>query len=179
MPARLAHWGYPLSVGLLLGLLQTGLFLQLTFLLSSAFGTYLLITLCWLLGSGIGAGFAARSRRNTRIFLLLALLAYAACALLLTASPFNTRLWPLYGALVLAAGVYPGVFFACMASVYKVRTLFLMENNGFILGLALGAVASMVAGRGALWALPLALAALIALAREPGRPTDRRSSQQE
>src|SRR5215475_9724531 len=102
---------FPSLVGLLLGLLQTGLFFQLTFTLSSTFGTFLLVTLCWLLGSAVGVYLLAKWALPTWGFLGLALLAYGACALLLAAAPFNTTLWPLYAALVMLSGFYPGVFF--------------------------------------------------------------------
>src|SRR5579885_672944 len=103
---------YPIIVGLLLGTLQTGFYFQLTFTLSSGFGTYLLVTLCWLAGSMIGVLWAARQTVSTLAVLLLALNAYILTSLLLLLQPFNTTLFPLYGALIVVVGVYPGVFFA-------------------------------------------------------------------
>lgn len=153
---------YPSLVGLLLGLLQTGLFFQLTFTLSSTFGTFLLVTLCWLLGSALGVLYLARLPQGTRAFLVLALLAYGACGGLLALFPFGTALWPLYAVLILLTGFYPGVFFARMSPYYSARTLFFQENNGFIVGLVLGTLLFMLAGRIVLWALPLAVAGLVA-----------------
>ena len=49
---------YPSIVGLMLGLFQTGLFFQLAFTLSSSFRTYLMVTVCWLIGSAIGVQLA-------------------------------------------------------------------------------------------------------------------------
>jgi hypothetical protein len=154
---------YPALVGLLLGLLQTGLFFQLTFTLSSTFGTFLLVTVCWLLGSAVGVYLLAKLPLPTWVFLALALLAYGACALLLAAAPFNTTLWPLYALLVIFSGFYPGVFFARMAKFYPARTLFLWENNGFVIGLVLGTLAFLVAGRVVLWVLPLLAAAAVVI----------------
>ena len=54
MMQRRGGFLYPVGVGLLLGLLQTGLLLQLSFTLSSGFGTYLLLTVCWLTGGALG-----------------------------------------------------------------------------------------------------------------------------
>lgn len=161
---------YPALVGLLLGVLQTGLFLQLAFTLSSGVGSFLLVTLCWLLGSVAGVLWLARLPLPTRAFLLLALAAYGGCALLVNAAPFDTRWWPVYGMLIVLTGLYPGVFFARMSPVFRARTLFLYENNGFIAGLALGTLLFMVAGRIALWGMPALLAALLFILREPRPP---------
>src|ERR1700712_2859655 len=96
---------YPALVGLLLGTLQTGLYFQLSFTLSSGFGTYLMVTLCWLVGSMIGVLWLARLRLSTLAVLLLAGCAYALCCLLLLLLPFNTALVPLYAVLILLVGV--------------------------------------------------------------------------
>jgi hypothetical protein len=155
------HSFYPALVGLLLGLLQTGLFFQLTFTLSSTFGTFLLVTLCWLVGSAIGVLYLTRMATGTHVFLGVALLAYAACGGLLAVFPFGTVLWPLYAALILITGFYPGVFFGRMSRYFPARVLFARENNGFIGGLVLGTILFMLAGRIVLWVLPLGVAVVI------------------
>jgi hypothetical protein len=152
---------YPSLVGLLLGLLQTGLFFQLSFTLSSTFGTFLLVTLCWLAGSAVGVIYLSQTRLSLSAFLLLALMAYAVCALLLVRFPFSTPLTPLYGLLALLTGFYPGVFFARMAVRYTARDLFFRENNGFITGLVLGTLLFMLFGRIILWVLPVIVAVLV------------------
>jgi hypothetical protein len=152
---------YPCLVGLLLGLLQTGLFFQLSFTLSSSFGTFLLVTLCWLVGSAIGVFYLAHLPLPTVLFLALAFLAYSLVALLL-AAPFVTTLWPVYGVLVLLTGFYPGVFFARYAPLYRAQTLFARENNGFIMGMVLGTVLFMLVGRIVLYLLPLGMALIVA-----------------
>jgi hypothetical protein len=161
IPNRRFYTIYPSVVGLLLGLLQTGLFFQLTFTLSSSFGTFLMVTLCWLLGSAVGVSYIARLSYDLRIFLILALIAYFACAALLGLMPFNTNLWPLYAVFIVLSGVYPGVFFARSSRQYRISDLFFRENNGFILGLVLGTFAFMLLGRVSLWVLPLLIAACI------------------
>lgn len=158
---------YPSLVGLMLGVLQTGLYFQLAFTLSSGFGTYLMVTLCWLVGSTAGVLYAARLPIKTGLFLVVALVGYGVCSALLLAAPFNTTLVPLYAVLVLVAGVYPGVFFARAASVYKAGVLFFRENNGFIVGLALGTLLFMLLGRTALWLPPVFLGACLLAVRPP------------
>ena len=61
---------YPALVGLLLGLLQTGLYFQLSFALSSSIRTFLLVTVCWLVGSVIGIGLAKRVQVGLSAFIL-------------------------------------------------------------------------------------------------------------
>jgi hypothetical protein len=158
---------YPVLVGLMLGVLQTGLYLQLAFTLSSGFGTYLLVTLCWLVGSALGSLYAARLPVSSGVFLTLAIAAYAGCTVLLLTVPFGTSLWYVYAALILIVGIYPGVFFARASAVYRAGVLFFRENNGFILGLILGTLLLMVLGRAALWVPPVLLAACILLLPKP------------
>lgn len=159
---------YPVLVGIYLGLLQTGYFFQLTFMLSSGFGTYLLVTLCWLAGSAAGAGYLHRQNISTNALLIAGLLTYGGCALLVIALPFNTGLWFVYAALVIITGIYPGVFFARMSRVYRAGTLFFRENNGFIVGLVAGTLLFMLVGRIALWALPAITGGILVILPEPG-----------
>ncbi|MBK8023693.1 MAG: hypothetical protein IPK19_20215 [Chloroflexi bacterium] len=160
---------FPLVVGLLLGALQTGLFFQLTFTLSSGFGTYLLITLCWLSGGALGASFLHRLPVTLRQLQALMLAAYALCGLLVVLNPFDTRLVPVYMLLIGAAGLYPGVFFARWSGGVTARGLFFWENNGFVLGIVATTVLFMLGGRTVLWALPAALA--LAVWRMSGAPS--------
>lgn len=161
---------YPGFTGLLFGLLQTGLYFQLSFALSSSFRTYLMITVGWLIGSALGVQLARRrtlDRRVVRGLLALMLVAYGACIVLLRLAPFNTQVWPVYALLVVAAGLYPGVFFVRMGRAYAARTLFLGENNGFIVGLATGTLAFMLLGQAVLWVAPAGFVALLLAWPEP------------
>jgi hypothetical protein len=158
---RLFHWFYPSVVGSLLGLLQTGLFFQLTFTLSSSFRTFLMITVSWLLGSVLGIRLAKHTKLHLNGFALLGLLAYFACVGLLGLFPFNTQLWPVYAGLILVTGLYPGVFFVRLSQYYTARQLFFSENNGFIMGLAGGTVLFLLWGRSALWVLPVLVGILV------------------
>lgn len=152
---------FPALVGVLLGLLQTGLYFQLSFMLSSSVRTFLLVTVCWLVGSVIGIGLAKRVHVPLSGFVLLALAAYFACVLLLAAAPFQTQFWPVYACLIGLTGLYPGVFFVRMGTFYRARDLFFRENNGFIAGLVAGTILYLVAGRVALWVLPATLAVIL------------------
>lgn len=154
---------YPVLAGLFFGLLQTGLFFQLSFSLSSGFTTFLMITLCWLLGSAVGLFLANEHQRNFNWFFSSGLLAYFVCVLLLRLAPFETRLWPAYALLVAVMGLAPGVFFGRMAGHYAARDLFFRENNGFIAGLAGGTLLFLLTGRLALWFAPILVAVVLLL----------------
>ncbi len=160
---KILHSIYPSLVGILLGLLQTGLFYQLTFTLSSSFRTFLMITVCWLVGSVVGIRLAKVARIQLNGLILLGILAYFVCAALLGAAPFNTRLWPVYAVLVVLIGLYPGVFFVRLSEYYRARQLFFRENNGFIAGLASGTLLFLVLGRAALWGMPVLAAGVVML----------------
>lgn len=163
---------YPSCVGLLLGLLQTGLFLQLTFTLSSSFRTYLLVTLCWLLGSAVGVTVGSKHQLQLSQSLLLALLAFFTCTLLLFLKPFYMQLWIVYAGLIVMIGFYPGLFYNRMSTIYRANALFFQENNGFILGLVAGTLSFMIVGRPAIWGGIVLIAGLLALLGEPTQPAD-------
>lgn len=158
---KILHWFYPSLVGFLLGLLQTGLFFQLSFTLSSSFRTFLLITICWLIGSVIGIKISKKVDFSLNSFVLLCLCAYILCAVLLSLAPFNTNLWWLYAVFITLTGLYPGVFFVRLSDYYSARQLFFRENNGFVIGLIVSTLLFLVLGRIVLWAMPLSIACLV------------------
>lgn len=168
MQSRWLYAIYPFLAGMLPGTLQTGLFFQLSFTLSSSFSTFLMVTLCWLIGSAIGVSLANRIPTGSKVFAGLALLTYFVCGLLVRSAPYDTRLVPVYAVLVTLTGFYPGIFFARMGSVYTAQKLFFRENNGFIVGLVSGTVLFLLFGRGILWLLPLILTVVILVLPEPG-----------
>jgi hypothetical protein len=148
-------------VGLLLGFLQSGLFFLLTFTLSAGFATYLLITLCWLMGGIFGVVYVKRLKVSLRSLLILMLFSYILCGWVAESSPFNTRIWVFYGCLIACAGIYPGVFFARASNFYAAHVLFFWENNGFIAGVVISTLSFMVLGRAALWTLPTLCAVFV------------------
>lgn len=161
---------YPPITGILFGLLQTGLYFQLSFALSSSFQTFLMITVCWLMGSAIGvqiARYTTLGQMSVNGLFLLMLAAYFGCAALLSAEPFNTRLWPAYALLIIVTGLYPGVFFVRMGRIYTAKRLFLWENNGFIIGIITATLLFLLMGRSVLWAAPLIFSAAIFIIPEP------------
>jgi hypothetical protein len=169
---KLLHGVYPSLVGVLLGLLQTGLFFQLSFALSSSFRTFLMVTVAWLVGSAVGTRIGPRKNLRLNDFLAVALLAYFVCAALPLIAPFRTDIWFVYAGLIALTGLYPGVFFVHLGAVYPARTLFFRENNGFILGLVGGTVLFLIAGRLALWIAPVfATAAVVVCTRQVIEPT--------
>lgn len=171
MAGRIFHTLYPSLVGILLGLLQTGLFFQLSFTLSSSFRTFLMVTICWLIGSALGVQIArslAMQRWHINGLLLAALGAYYGCAVFLHSFPFDTQLWLVYAALIIISGLYPGAFFVRMGAVYTARDLFFRENNGFIVGMVAGTILFMLMGRGILWLAPMILIGVILALPEPG-----------
>src|ERR1043166_1271953 len=107
---KVLRWIYPSIVGILLGSLQTGLYFQLSFTLSSSFTTFLMVTVCWLLGSACGISIAKQVRVSVNVFLVLALFVYLSSIVLLTIAPFNLGLWPIYACSIILIGLYPGVF---------------------------------------------------------------------
>ncbi len=158
---KIFHWLYPSLVGIFLGLLQTGLFFQLTFTLSSSFRTFLMITVCWLFGSVVGIQLAKQVKLPLNSFVVVGLFAYFLCALLLSMIPFNTRLWFVYAFLIILTGLYPGVFFVRLSQYYSARQLFFRENNGFIIGIVGGTLLFLLIGRIALWGMPLLIAGIV------------------
>ncbi len=173
---KMLRWVYPSLVGVLLGSLQTGLYFQLSFTLSSSYTTFLMVTVCWLLGSAIGVYVAKQVDVPTNAFLALALIAYFGCAFLLIAAPFNTGLWPVYAGCIVLTGLYPGVFFVRLNACYSARELFFKENNGFIAGLVCGTILFLTAGRGALFIIPVVFTGIIALCTKPVMASGSRAS---
>jgi hypothetical protein len=172
MANRLFYLFYPSLLGMLFGLLQTGLFFQLSFTLSSSFRTFLMVTICWLIGSAVGIQIArsiSTKRWQMNSLLLTALMAYYGCVLLLSSAPFNTQLWPVYAVLIMLNGLYPGAFFVRMGTVYTARDLFFRENNGFIVGIVAGTILFMLLGRGILWIAPVILIGIVLVLPEPSK----------
>jgi len=160
---KLLRWIYPSLVGMLLGLLQIALFFQLAFTLSSSVRTFLMITVCWLVGSVTGIRVARHLLWPLNSFVVLAILAYFACVLLLGIAPFDTELWPIYAGFIVLIGLFPGVFFVRLGDYYSAQVLFFRENNGFIIGLVSGTIFFLLFGRSALWTMPMLMAGVVIL----------------
>ncbi|MBZ0318104.1 MAG: hypothetical protein K8L91_16910 [Anaerolineae bacterium] len=170
--SQLLHRVYPLLVGLFLGFIQTGLFFQLSFTFSSSFRTYVMMVICWLVGSVLGLRVATKWAVPTNGFLLIALLAYGISSVALHLRPFETTFGILYALLIILMGIYPGVFFARMSSIYQARRLFFQENNGFIIGLVGATLLFMLVGRLGIWVSPVLVAGLVTLSGMYGNQYD-------
>src|SRR5712691_7049297 len=106
------RWFYPLLVGMLFGTIQTGYFIRLSFGLASTYGTFLMITLSWLAGSGIGLRLERVRAVSLRVGPWLSLSPFLLAQALLILLPFHADLWPLYAVLVMTSGVFSGLFFS-------------------------------------------------------------------
>jgi len=153
---------YPFLIGCLFGTLQTGYFLQLSFAFSSAAVTLFGITLCWLVGSGLGLWLAGQSGKRLTFWWrygALSIGSYLGCGALLASYPLQGAWLPVYAILVVASGTYAGWFFSAAGASWagRIDRLFFWENNGFVLGLALATVLYLLFGRVALVVLPIGL----------------------
>lgn len=153
---------YPLCVGALFGVLQTGYFLQLSFAFSSAAITLFSVTLAWLVGSLGGLLIAQRLKVRGWPMSVLCIGSYLLCSALLLRFPLQNELLPLYITLLAFSGLYAGWFFGTMGRRYagRIDRLFFWENNGFVLGLIIATLAYLFLGRVLLQALPLFLGML-------------------
>src|SRR5713226_1830580 len=149
----------PVLIGALFGSMQTGYFFQLSFAFSSSAITLFSVTLAWIAGVVCGLWIVRRvSLRRWQIG-GLSVSSYLVCSALLAIFPLHDRLLPVYLLAVVVSGSYAGWFFATSADQFSGQTqkLFLWENNGFIVGLAVTTIAYIFAGRPTLWLLPIVL----------------------
>lgn len=139
--------------GLHFGILQSCLFFASQVHITATWVGFFLVVLFWMLGVIIGLrGWPAWS-------LIRTLTASLAAYILLTwlASSFDAlRLYlPLYGLLVVVAGIPAGTFFRQLAGRVASGSLFLHENNGFVFGLLLGMLGFVKWGTSFMHAAPL------------------------
>jgi len=155
---------YAFSGGLLLAWLQFCFFLLLERQLSSAWMTYMTVTLAWMAGIFLGLQLRSRGAWMDPALLGATLLAYYVLRTCLAALPFETRALPIYGLCVLVSGAYAGRFFrAAFGRMKSARELLLHENNGFLAGLASAFFLFSRWGRAYLAAGPAAAAASVFL----------------
>lgn len=146
--------------GVLFALLQFSYFVELEWLLSSAWTTYATVVSAWLLGVMVGLEYAARSARSEAVTLITNLAAFYLLQWILYLRPFDNRLLPFYAAMILTSGAYAGSFMRTnFRRIKGARNLLLHENNGFLLGLIIGFLGYYYNGR----IFPLASPAVCAL----------------
>jgi hypothetical protein len=152
--------GYVTGSGLLFALLQTGLFFQLQFRLTSAYPSYLAVTLAWLLGSLAGLWLGRNGRRT--VWLAASLAAYYGVLILLRCFPYRIGCLPVYGLLMAVCGAQAGHFFAANRALFpSASRLFFWENNGIVLGWIAGFVGYIVFGNVFHWLAPVAAGVVV------------------
>jgi len=160
------HRVYAVGFGLYFGLAQTAYFFQMEILLTAAYTGFITATLAWIGGALAGllmprwlAGEESLAR-GLVAWHGAGLAAYYMALALLAFFPYDFSLLPVYCLLIMVSGAQAGHFFRANQKYFpSAASLFLMENNGFILGW-LGGFAGFVAfGVGFNQVAPLALSA--------------------
>ncbi|MBI4349423.1 MAG: hypothetical protein HY553_21480 [Elusimicrobia bacterium] len=132
---RAAYAGW---AGVTFAVLQFACFCLLEERLSSAWPTYAAVTAGWLAGTILGLAAPGRSRGDEAAFAAIAAAAYYAMFLGVRLCPYDVRLLPGYGLLLLAIGGFAGRFFRERLEAWRdPRALFFHENNGFLCGMLL------------------------------------------
>jgi hypothetical protein len=123
--------------GAFFAILQFCYFVLLEWQLSSAWTTYVTVSLAWM--AGILLGLCVRLNvREGKSLRFLNIPCYYGLWMGLHAKPFDNRLLPLYALCVLFSGTYAGYFFrSTIARSGETRGFLLWENNGFLAGLLL------------------------------------------
>lgn len=151
---------FAVATGLWLGATQVVLYYQLQAQCSSAVTTYLILLSGWLLGATVGVWLEAR--RLTPSLIAVTGLAPLAVDYLLAHYPYRVDLLGLYALLIALTALFAGHFFAAEKQNFNpVGQLFFWENNGFVVGLALGGLG--VIYWGSRLALPVHLLGMLVL----------------
>ncbi len=138
---------YVFTTGIFLAFAQLSFFFILESELSSAFVTYSSVTLSWLTGIVAGLWISKEDRALEKTLLLANIIWYWVIYLLVKWYPFESKLFPIYIALIICSGIYAGYFFKINKNIYpNVKKLFVHENNGFLVGMVLCTVGFMALG---------------------------------
>lgn len=148
--------------GLLLGVLQWGVYLFLSSFMASTAIVYLATTVAWLAGGLFGL--MATGTRVDALWVWSALLAYYAVYLQSLEHAHDLRWLPVLLCAVAVVGSYGGAFVRLRAPRFaRVKWLFFLENCGFLAGMWLVFAACIAGGMAAVVALPAPLALLTVL----------------
>lgn len=124
---------YALISGLHFALLQFGYVLLLQMNLSSTYLTYMIISLSWITGSLLGLWWKTL---NPLPALATGIASYYLIYTVIALHPFEAFILPLSAMGIMLTGLWAGRFFVILIPLFeKTDQLFLMENNGFILGI--------------------------------------------
>jgi len=143
--------------------LQFSYLMLLQINISSAYLTYMLITLAWMSGAITGLWVP---RLNMMFGVALGVVSYYMVALLLATQPFSLLTLPISAMGVALSGLWAGRFFVVMLDRFKTADrIFFHENNGFIMGGAAFFIGFTLLGRPFLMAMPLVLSGFLFLSR--------------
>ncbi|MDH5637818.1 MAG: hypothetical protein OEZ04_04950 [Nitrospinota bacterium] len=145
---------YALVFGVYFGVIQTAYFFGLEILLTAAYTSFVTATLAWISGAMAGLFLPDGQGANIRVakplvakplvaplvaWHVAGLLAYYGAMALLYSFPYDFSLLPAYWILIMISGAQAGHFFRINQPYFPTSAqLFLMENNGFILGWVVG-----------------------------------------
>jgi hypothetical protein len=155
---------YVILVGLFFALLQSSYFFLMAIYLTSAYPSFLAVTIGWLIGVAIGL--RVGSWGGDHVWLGLSLVAYFACQVLLKQVSYETALLPVCGLFVAVSGAHSGAFFRNnRETLGTVGRLFFWENNGFLAGWIFGFFGFVLLGPMFHWLAPVGLAVVVAAAK--------------
>ena len=157
MKKHAARVPYIVVAGFLFAFLQTGYFYQLQFWMTSAYPSYVTVTLAWLVGSALGLTLGKQASSISSFgWLGASLCAYYGVLVLLRSFPYHLGWLPLQGLLISISGLQAGHFVAVNRSLFKSASrLFFWENNGFVLGWATGFAGYAWLGDSFHWTAPV------------------------
>jgi len=139
--------------GIFFATLQMSYFFSLQTLLTSTIFSYFSLVLCWFIGAIVGLRFF--KFMDEKVILILSVVAYYLFLITLFFNRFNTTLLPIYVVLITISSIYAGYFFPFQSKFFKkINYLFLIENNGFVLGIILSYILFMFYGIGFLELCP-------------------------
>ncbi|MCC6233341.1 MAG: hypothetical protein IT580_11900 [Verrucomicrobiales bacterium] len=122
------------ATGAYFGVLQWCAFFRLQSSLAATAMVYLLATAAWMLGSLVGLTLPGRSREGG--WLAASVVSYAILDGVAQGHPYDLAWLPVCLSAVVVMGGYAGRFFRFRAgSVGESRSLFFLENTGFVLGM--------------------------------------------
>jgi len=147
--------------GWFFAVLQFSFLMLLQINISSAYLSYMLITLSWMIGTVAGLWIP---RLKMDLGLGLGVISYYLVYALLSYNPFSPFTLPVVCVGVAIAGLWAGHFFiAMLEKTMSTDSIFFHENNGFVIGLVTFFTGFTLLGRTFLLYAPLALAAILFL----------------
>jgi hypothetical protein len=95
---------------------------------------------------------------SERVVLTSSVVAYYCFLIILLFNKFNTSLLSVYVPLIVVSSVYAGYFFPFQSKFFeRINYLFLIENNGFVLGILLAYILFIFCGINFLLLFPVVI----------------------